>query len=107
MANTAPHQSHQVAVMAAAVVASDPALRFKLKSLVNASIDHMLLMMAHGDAATKMALVKSLTPHLLSGLQQADRSQAKEAEADVYTRMLSVMRGETSVEDMIEALKAS
>jgi len=95
---TAQGRAQQIAALSAAVVQSDPVLRYKLKSIVEGVLDHMAMTMVHGDSQSKMALTKSITPHLLAGLQAAESSDADRAKAETYDRIMAYCRGEITIE---------
>lgn len=95
---TAQGRAQQVAAMSAQIVQSDPILRYKLKTLVNGIIDHMVETMVHGDSQSKMALTKSITPHLLAGLQAAEMSDADKEKAVAYDKIRAFCRGEITMD---------
>ena len=83
-----------VADMAAVVVASDPALQKRLKRLVNQAIDQASYIMVHGTDYAKLQIIRQMTPHMLSAMQEAE-SGARTAEQEAtYNRIMAELRGE-------------
>ena len=97
MANT-PQRNESMNQLSKEIVLNDPALQQALKGLVRDSIAVAIHTMRHGSPTDKMALMKTLTPHMLEALRQTQQNERAAAEEAAYQRILAEMRGDTPVE---------
>ncbi len=94
MANT-PQRNESLNALSKDIVARDPELQKLLKGLVRQSIAVALFTMEHGSMSDKMALMKTLTPHMLEALRQTQTTEADVEQRKAYDRLREQMRGET------------
>lgn len=80
--------------LAATVVASDPELRESLKALALDMVNGLRYSMAHGDLATRLALAKTMAPHLLRAMQNVEADEANKRGKEAYENILKYSRGE-------------
>jgi hypothetical protein len=81
-------------------VANTPQRNESLNGLVKDAIKIALYTMKYGSMSDKMALMKTLTPHMLEALRQTQSSEADEETKKAYNRMRAQMRGEPDPTDL-------
>lgn len=105
MANS-NQRNQQLAAMASAVIADDPALKNEMSQLVKEIIAHQRLIMRVGSPADKTALVKAVLPQMLGAMNTVAENERAAEERRAYDRMMAMLRGEQPTEGQ-PALKSA
>lgn len=79
---------------AAAVLASDPALYERTARLLGALLSDAEMTVKFGSPLERAALMKSMVPGLIRGMQSASGAAADSSEREVVERLYAAMRGD-------------
>lgn len=93
MANT-PQRNTSINELAKAAVEGDSELQGMLRGLVRDAINVGVYTMRHGSPTDKMAMMKTLMPHMLEALRQTEQNERAAAEKAAVERIYAALRGQ-------------
>ena len=93
MANT-PQRNASINELAKAAVEGDSELQAELRKMVRNAIKIGTHTLAHGSPTDKMAMMKTLMPHMLEALRQTEQNERAASERAAYERIMAELRGD-------------
>lgn len=95
---TTPQRNASINELAKAAVEGDTELQTMLRGMVRDAIQIGVHTLRHGSPTDKMAMMKTLMPHMLEALRQTEQSERSRAEKEAYERMMGQLRGDGPTE---------
>jgi hypothetical protein len=94
-----PQRNASLNELAKAAVLADSDLQSMLRGMVRDAIGIGVHTLRHGSPTDKMALMKTLMPHMLEALRQTEQSERSQKEKEAYDRIRAELVGDLPSND--------